>query len=69
MIGWVKGIGGVLCALVGLVWIGQGIGLIPNSFMSGKIEYAILGLVVLIIGGWLLWSLVRARRAVSSTRS
>jgi hypothetical protein len=41
---------GVLLTLVGLVWILQGFNVLLGSFMSGRIEYAILGLVVAVIG-------------------
>jgi hypothetical protein len=59
---WLKGIVGVVCVLVGLGWIGQGTNLLPGSYMSGQAMWAIIGLVLVIVGGWLLWSLVRARR-------
>ena len=65
---WVKGIVGVVCVLIGLVWIGQGTNILPGSFMSGQIQFAILGLVLLVVGGWLLWSLARARGATGATR-
>jgi hypothetical protein len=66
---WVKGILGVVCVLIGLVWIGQGTGLLPGSFMSGQRQWAIIGLVVLLVGGWLLWSLVRARGRMGTSRT
>jgi hypothetical protein len=66
---WLKGIVGVICVLLGLVWIGQGTNLLPGSFMSGQSMWAIIGLVLLIVGGWLLWSLARARGSVGSTRT
>lgn len=54
---WAKGIGGALLALVGLVWIGQGLGLpLGRSFMIGRIEWAVAGLVCLALGAGLLWS-------------
>jgi len=33
----------VLALLVGVVWIGQGVGLIHGSFMTGRIEWALIG--------------------------
>jgi hypothetical protein len=45
---------GVLLALTGLVWILQGIGLLPGSFMSGQSQWAVIGIVVVAIGGGLL---------------
>jgi hypothetical protein len=64
----IKGIVGVVCVLLGLLWIGQGTNVLPGSFMSGQAQWAILGLVVLLVGGWLLWSLVRGRGAMGATR-
>jgi hypothetical protein len=61
---WVRGILGVLGVLLGLGWVGQGIGLLPGSFMSGQIQWAIIGAVLVVIGGWLLWDLYRRRRPV-----
>ena len=65
---WLKGIVGVVCVLLGLLWIGQGTNLLPGSIMSGQAMWAIIGLVLLVVGAWLLWSLVRARSSVGSTR-
>src|SRR5437660_413458 len=48
---WVKGIVGVVLVLIGLVWIGQGTGLLPGSFMTGQRQWAVIGLVLLIAGG------------------
>jgi len=39
----------VLCA-VGGVWILQGVGVLPGSFMTGRGEYAVLGSIVLLAG-------------------
>jgi hypothetical protein len=33
----------VIALLVGVVWIGQGVGLIRGSFMTGHIEWSIIG--------------------------
>jgi hypothetical protein len=41
---------GVLFILVGLVWILQGFNVLLGSIMSGQIQYAILGLVIAVIG-------------------
>jgi hypothetical protein len=60
---WVRGISGVVCVLIGLGWIGQGIGLLPGSLMSGQIQWAVIGAVLLVLGVWLLWGL-RSRRTV-----
>ena len=44
---WV--IGGVVC-FIGLLWIGQGIGWIGGSFMTGKAIWAVIGTVVVLFG-------------------
>jgi len=51
---WVLNILGVLLILVGIVWILQGINILLGSFMSGQPLYAVLGIVVAIIGIFLL---------------
>jgi hypothetical protein len=35
---------------VGLVWLGQGIGWIPGSFMTGSVFWAIIGAIAVIVG-------------------
>jgi hypothetical protein len=44
------------------VWIGQGIGTIHGSFMTGQAIWAVIGAVVLAIGIALLSGVARARR-------
>ena len=51
-------IGIVLC-LTGIVWIGQGVGAIGGSFMTGQVVWAVIGAVALFFGAALL---VGARR-------
>jgi glucose dehydrogenase len=38
-------------ALVGLVWVGQGIGLIAGSFMTGSPFWAAVGVGLLVVAG------------------
>ncbi len=41
---------------VGLVWIGQGLGLLRgSSFMVGDVRWALAGVVLIVVGGWLGW--------------
>jgi F0F1-type ATP synthase assembly protein I len=37
----------LLLALVGIVWIGQGVGIIGGSFMTGSPLWAVVGAVLL----------------------
>jgi hypothetical protein len=41
---------GVIMTLIGIVWILQGFNVLPGSFMSGQIQYAVLGLVLGVLG-------------------
>ena len=45
----------IVIGLVGLVWLGQGLGLVPGSFMTGNPTWAILG--ALLLAGALLYGL------------
>jgi hypothetical protein len=67
--GWPKAIGGIICVLVGAGWIGQGVGLLPGTLMSGQLMWAVIGLVLVVVGVWLLWSFARGRRSIGSTRA
>lgn len=60
---WLRGILGILAILMGANWILQGLNVIGKSAMSGHGQYAILGLIVLLIGIWLLQGAIRWRRA------
>jgi len=44
------GVFGVLILLAGAVFAGQGLGLIPGSFMSGKMEWFWIGSVMVVLG-------------------
>jgi hypothetical protein len=41
---------GVLLILTGSVWILQGINILPGSFMTGQIRWAVYGALAAIIG-------------------
>ena len=47
--------------VVGGIWIGQGIGLIGGSFMTGEPIWAVIGAVVVLLGVALLSGALRAR--------
>ncbi|MEP6694078.1 MAG: hypothetical protein ABJB39_05500 [Chloroflexota bacterium] len=49
----------VLCDLMGIVWILQGIGVLPGSFMTGQIVWAAIGAVLLFVSGVLFWVALR----------
>jgi hypothetical protein len=53
---------GILALLIGLLWIGQGTGMVawpPTSFMIRQIEWAYFGGVLPLVGLILIW---RSRR-------
>ncbi len=47
---WVFNILGILLVLVGIVWILQGVNILPGSFMTGQIQYAYYGIVLDMVG-------------------
>jgi len=56
---------GVLLALIGLVWIGQGLGYIKGSFMTGSAFWGWTGAVCLVVGLALAGGALRLRRPAS----
>jgi len=54
-------VSGVLCLLVGCVWILQGINILPGSFMTGQTKWAIYGGLLMVPGIGLLISANRRR--------
>ena len=52
----------MLCLLVGILFAGQGLGLIPGSFMTGRTEWAVIGGTMAAVGALGLWWLARPRR-------
>ena len=46
----VRRVVGVIAILIGLVWIGQGVGAIGGSFMSGEAIWAVIGVIVVLFG-------------------
>ena len=47
--------------LVGIVWILQGLNLLPGSFMTGDIKWAVFGVLLAFAGVTLVWWLNRRR--------
>ena len=50
---------GVLLVLFGTIWFLQGINILPGSFMTGQIRWAVYGAIAVVAG---LALLMRARR-------
>ena len=51
-----------MLSILGVVWIGQGIGAIHGSFMTGEAQWAVIGGAALVLGLVLLVGATRARR-------
>jgi len=45
---------GVALCLVGALWIGQGVGWVGGSFMSGQAAWAVIGAIAILFGVTLL---------------
>ena len=50
-----------LCIILGVVWIGQGIGLIRGSFMTGQIVWSVIGAILAAVAALALWWTTRPR--------
>lgn len=54
---------GIAALGVGALWIGQGIGAVHGSFMTGHSQYTGLGVVLVVLGAvMLVWARVVLRR-------
>ena len=58
---WIRVAIGVVLLVVGGVWIGQGVGWIEGSFMTGEAVWAVIGAVAVVVGLWLIRSATRGR--------
>jgi hypothetical protein len=54
-------LGGLMIA-AGIIWILQGVNILPGSFMTGQIAWAWRGTFIAIIGLLLVWLVNRHRR-------
>ncbi|MFC4029957.1 hypothetical protein ACFO3J_00565 [Streptomyces polygonati] len=57
----VRAIGGIVLLVLGVVWTAQGTGAMSGSGMSGHGQYAVLGVVIALIGLFLLVQAWRVR--------
>jgi hypothetical protein len=63
---WSRAILGAGLFLVGAVFLGQGTNAIHGSFMSGHAQWAVIGAVMIVLGGGLLvwaWRIRAAQQA------
>jgi hypothetical protein len=54
---------GVLLVLFGTIWFLQGINILPGSFMTGQIRWAVYGGIAVVVGVGLLLKANRRRKA------
>ncbi|HET9729601.1 MAG TPA: hypothetical protein VFR41_09290 [Acidimicrobiia bacterium] len=55
----------IVMLVVGLLWFGQGIGLIGGSFMTGEAIWAVIGGVFILFAFALLQGVQRERRRIA----
>jgi uncharacterized membrane protein len=51
----------IVLGLLGLAWLGQGLGLVPGSFMTGQTFWALAGVAALTAAIYLAWGPLRRR--------
>ena len=59
----VLNVAGVLAVVMGTVWFLQGINVLPGSFMTGQIRWAVYGTIAIGLGGLILRRANRPSRA------
>ncbi len=55
------GIIGAILMIAGIIWFLQGINILPGSFMTGQIQWAIYGLISFVVGISLLLIAIRRK--------
>ena len=46
----VLNVAGALAVLMGTIWVLQGVSVLPGSFMSGQIRWAVYGAIAIVLG-------------------
>ena len=64
---WLRGLPGLIISALGVVWLLQGVDVLHGSAMTGHHQYAVLGVVAIVLGAALLVLAERARRRRVST--
>jgi membrane-bound ClpP family serine protease len=54
-------VAGAVLSLLGIVWILQGLNVLPGSFMTGQIKWAYYGAVALVTGCFMLFTVKRMK--------
>ncbi len=58
---WIINGVGVVMLLLGGIWLLQGIGVLPGSFMTGQAFWAVMGLVLIVVGAAVCFFGIRRR--------
>ena len=53
---------GAVLVLLGTIWFFQGINVLPGSFMTGQVQWAIYGAIAVVTGGLMLVVAWRKRK-------
>jgi hypothetical protein len=61
---WLKAVVGIVFVAFGVLWTLQGVNVVRGSFMSGQTMWLVIGIILVLLGVWLLWSLIASRRRV-----
>ena len=60
---WLMAVVAALLVLVGVVFVGQGLGILQGrSVMVGDRTWAVIGAVLVLAGGWIGWRIATRRR-------
>jgi len=59
----VLNVAGALAVLMGTIWLLQGINVLPGSFMSGQVRWAVYGAIAIVLGVMMLRRANRPSRA------
>jgi len=51
----------LLCELTGWIWILQGVGVLPGSFMTGQAMWTVIGAIVVLVASALFLIVLRSR--------
>ena len=46
----VLNVAGALAVLMGTIWVLQGMNVLPGSFMSGQVRWAVYGAIAIVLG-------------------
>ncbi len=68
MVRWIKAIVGIVFVVLGVLWSLQGLNVLPGSVMSGQSMWLAIGILLALVGLWLLSTLRRGRGVAAPQR-